>query len=148
MMRKNKLLICALAMSMVMTIMPGMTSKAAAAEGEPEAAVSEVSELQDENTQRLEEVTAMDEDGSIHEIDDTEGTVDEEEGVSGIAMFAARAFSPKVVNFNTKGNAITNYTDETNGISGAQGTQTELMARMRHIWAPLPMAGYGLCSPE
>ena len=58
MMRKNKLLICALAMSMVMTIMPGMTSKAAAAEGEPEAAVSEVSELQDENTQRLEEVTA------------------------------------------------------------------------------------------
>ncbi len=118
MMRKNKLLICALAMSMVMTIMPGMTSKAAAAEGEPEAAVSEVSELQDENTQRLEEVTAMDEDGSIHEIDDTEGTVDEEEGVSGIAMFAARAFSPKVVNFNTKGNAITNYTDETNGISG------------------------------
>lgn len=94
MMRKNKLLICALAMSMVMTIMPGMTSKAAAAEGEPEAAVSEVSELQDENTQRLEEVTAMDEDGSIHEIDDTEGTVDEEEGVSGIAMFAARAFQP------------------------------------------------------
>ena len=102
-------------MSMVMTIMPGMTSQAAAAEGETEAAVSE---LQDENTQRLEEVTAMDEDGSIHEIDDTEGTVDEEEGVSGIAMFAARAFSHKVVNFNTKGNAVTNYTDETNGISG------------------------------
>ena len=33
-------------------------------------------------------------------------------------MFAARAFSHKVVNFNTKGNAVTNYTDETNGISG------------------------------
>ena len=119
MIRKNKLLICALAMSMAITIMPGMISQAAAAEGETEAAVSDVSELQDENTQRLEEVTAMDADGSIHEIDDTEGTVDEEEeGVSGIAMFAARAFSSKVVNFNTKGNAVTNYTDETNGISG------------------------------
>ena len=118
MIRKNKLLICALAMSMVLTVMPGITSLAAEAEGETEAAVSE---LQDENSQRLEEVTAMDEDGTIYEIDDTDGTVDEadeSEGVSGIAMFAARAFSPQVVNFNTKGNAVTNYTDETNGISG------------------------------
>ena len=89
-------------MSMVLTVMPGITSLAAEAEGETEAAVSE---LQDENSQRLEEVTAMDEDGTIYEIDDTDGTVDEadeSEGVSGIAMFAARAFSPQVVNFNTK----------------------------------------------
>ena len=126
MIRKNKLLICGLALSMVLTIMPGMTSQAAAEEGETEAVVSEVqdselqdSELQDENTQRLDEVTSMDEDGNIHEIEDTDGTVDEkEEAVGGIAMFAARAFSPQVVNFNTKGNAVTNYTDETNGISG------------------------------
>ena len=102
-------------MSMVLTIMPGMTSQASEAEGETEAAVSE---LQDENSQRLEELTAMDEDGSIYEIEDKDGTVTEVMGVSRTAQFAARSSSPQVVNFNTKGNAVTTYTDETNGISG------------------------------
>ena len=100
---------------MALTLMPGVTSRAAEAEGETEASVSEI---QDENIQRLEEVTAMDEDGSIREIEDVNGTVDEADGTDGIALFSVRSFSPKVVNFNTKGNAVTNYTDETNGISG------------------------------
>jgi len=113
--KRNKLLICTLAMSMALTLMPGVTSRAAEAEGETEASVSEI---QDENIQRLEEVTAMDEDGSIREIEDVNGTVDEADGTDGIALFSVRSFSPKVVNFNTKGNAVTNYTDETNGISG------------------------------
>ena len=115
MIKKNKLLICTLVMSMALTLMPGVTSRAAEAEGETEASVSEI---QDENIQRLEEVTAMDEDGSIREIEDVNGTVDEADGTDGIALFSVRSFSPKVVNFNTKGNAVTNYTDETNGISG------------------------------
>ena len=115
MIKRNKLLICALAMSMVFTMMPGMTSKAAGAEGETEAAVSGI---QDENSQRLEEVTAMDEDGSIREIADVDGTVDEADGADGIALFAMRSFGPQVVNFNTKGNAVTNYTDENTGSSG------------------------------
>lgn len=102
-------------MSMVFTMMPGMTSKAAGAEGETEAAVSDI---QDENSQRLEEVTAMDEDGSIREIADVDGTVDEADGADGIALFAMRSFGPQVVNFNTKGNAVTNYTDENTGSSG------------------------------
>ena len=115
MIKRNKLLICALAMSMVFTMMPGMTSKAAGAEGETEAAVSDI---QDENSQRLEEVTAMDEDGAIREIADVDGTVDEADGADGIALFAMRSSSPQVVNFNTKGNAVTNYTDEDTGSSG------------------------------
>ena len=115
MIKRNKLLICTLVMSMALTLMPGVTSRAAEAEGETEASVSEI---QDENIQRLEEVTAMDEDGSIREIEDVNGTVDEADGTDGIALFSVRSFSPKVVNFNTKGNAVTNYTDETNGISG------------------------------
>ena len=115
MIKRNKLLICALAMSMVFTMMPGMTSKAAGAEGETEAAVSDI---QDENSQRLEEVTAMDEDGSIREIADVDGTVDEADGADGIALFAMRSSGPQVVNFNTKGNAVTNYTDENTGSSG------------------------------
>ena len=115
MIKRNKLLICTLVMSMALTLMPGVTSRAAEAEGETEASVSEI---RDENIQRLEEVTAMDEDGGIREIEDVNGTVDEADGTDGIALFSVRSFSPKVVNFNTKGNAVTNYTDETNGISG------------------------------
>ena len=121
MIRKSKLLICTLVMSMIVTVLPGMTSYAAEAEGETEASATE---LQDENSQRLEEVTAMDEEGNIYEIADTDGTVSEEvseeaaeEETNGITLFSARSVENKVVNFNTKGNATTNYTDS-NGESG------------------------------
>ena len=128
-MKKNKLLICALFMSMILTVMPGMKSYAAEETGENAAA----SELQDENSQRLDSVTAMDEDGSIYEVGESDGTVDEgtagdsSEEDSGIALFSARsarAVSTKVVNFNTKGNATTDFTYSggggyTNGNYGA-----------------------------
>ena len=140
MIRKSKLLICALLMSMVVTVLPGMQSFAAETDGEGQAAASG---LQDENSQRLEEVTATEEDGSIYEIGETDGTVAEENAeetvqeeveeaeaeaaaaANGIAMFSARSVSTKVVNFNTKGNATTSYTDDqgrsgyTNGAYGA-----------------------------
>ena len=125
-MRKNKLLICALFMSMILTVMPGVKSYAAEETGENAAA----SGLQDENSQRLDSVTAMDEDGSIYEVGESDGTV--EEGTTGdssgeddgIALFSARSVSTKVVNFNTKGNATTNFTYSggtgyTNGNYGA-----------------------------
>lgn len=124
MIRKNKLLICALAMSVVLSVIPGVTGRAAEASGETEASESEI---QDENIRRFEEVTAMDEDGSIHEIDDVDGTVDETDESNGIALFSTRSLrslfslfssGPQVVNFNTKGNAVTNYTDADKGISG------------------------------
>ena len=123
MIKKSKLLICMLFMSMVLTVLPGMRSYAEEAEGE---AVTEDSGLQDENSQRLDEVTAMDEDGSIYAIGESDGTVEADvesveegsESDSGIAMFSARSISPVVVNFNTKGNAVTNYSDEVQGISG------------------------------
>ena len=128
-MRKNKLLICALFMSMILTVMPGMKSYAAEETGESAAA----SELQDENSQRLDSVTAMDEDGSIYEVGESDGTVDEgiaEESIEedgGIALFSARSarsVSTKVVNFNTKANATTEFTYSggdgyTNGNYGA-----------------------------
>ena len=140
MIRKSKLLICALLMSMVVTVLPGMQSFAAETDGEGQAAASG---LQDENSQRLEEVTATEEDGSIYEIGETDGTVAEENAeetvqeeveeaeaeaaaaANGIAIFSARSVSTKVVNFNTKGNATTSYTDDqgrsgyTNGAYGA-----------------------------
>ena len=51
-------------MSMVVSFMPGMESNAAELSGEDQVTAT----LQDENSQRLEETTAMDEDGAIYEI--------------------------------------------------------------------------------
>ena len=135
-MKKNKLLICALFMSMVLSVMPDMKSYAAGESGESAAET----ELQDENSQRLEAVTAMDEEGDIYEVGETDGTVEEdtsdqsadeedEESVPEniISLFSVRSaaeVSMKVVNFNTKSNATTDYTYSggsgyTNGNYGA-----------------------------
>lgn len=124
MIRKSKLLICMLFVSMILTAIPDMESRAEELE---EGTTSAESELQDENSQRLEELTVMDEDGSISEIGDTDGTVDTESTNEGIALFSSDS-NVKVVNFNTKGNAVTYYTKEsgneegyTNGAYGADG---------------------------
>ena len=115
----------------------GMESYAAGETGEDAAAT----ELQDENSQRLETVTAMDEEGDIYEVGETDGTVDESSDQSvedesedtepapknGIAMFSMRSadiVSMKVVNFNTKGNDTTDFSYSggsgyTNGAYGA-----------------------------
>ena len=119
-------------MSLILTALPGMESYAAGETGESAAQT----DLQDENGQRLETVTAMDENGNIYEVGDSDGTVGEsaaedgsEEGTdaeSGISLFSARsaAVSMKVVNFNTKSNATTDFTYSggsgyTNGDYGA-----------------------------
>ena len=73
MIKKKKLLICALLMSMVVSFMPGMESNAAELSGEDQVTAT----LQDENSQRLEETTAMDEDGAIYEIHEEKGIVAE-----------------------------------------------------------------------
>ena len=73
-MRKSKLLICALFVSLFVSALPGTGSLTAEAAGENAAA----SGLQDENQQRLEEITAMDKNGSIYEIGESDGSLDEE----------------------------------------------------------------------
>ena len=136
-MKKSKLLICALFVSLFVSSLPGTESFAAGDTGENAAA----SGLQDENQQRLEEVTAMDKDGSVYEIGESDGSLDEtvevdetgevvtdDNAANGIATFSLepeeKSASVLVVNFNTKGNAVTEYTrsDGTGGYTnGAYG---------------------------
>ena len=135
-----------LCMSMILTVLPGMESYAAG-EGETSAAASE---LQDENSQRLEETTAIDENGSIYEISGGEGTVGGDDTAestdaenteteeqteakdSGIALFSARsasAVSLQVVNFNTKGNAVTYYNGQEGYTNGAYGADAAYLGK-------------------
>ena len=119
-------------MSLILTALPGMESYAAGETGESAAQT----DLQDENSQRLETVTAMDENGNIYEVGDSDGTVGEStaegdmeeqsEAEGGISLFSARLTSEsiKVVNFNTKSNDTTSFTYSggsgyTNGDYGA-----------------------------
>ena len=119
-------------MSLILTALPGMESYAAGETGESAAQT----DLQDENSQRLETVTAMDENGNIYEVGDSDGTVGEStaegdmeeqsEAEGGISLFSARSTSEsiKVVNFNTKSNDTTSFTYSggsgyTNGDYGA-----------------------------
>lgn len=139
MIRKSKLLICTLLVSMVLTVLPGMGSEAAAAEGETQTAPSG---LQDENSQRLEEVTATGENGSIYQIGEADGSVTGENAEdalvqdehSEIALYSDGSQGLMVVNFNTKGNAVTNYTDGsgrsgyTNGAYGADAAYLGMTA--------------------
>ena len=111
MIRKSKLLICMLSMCMILAAAPGMESSAEELAGEQQPAAAE---LQDENSQRLETVTGMDENGGIFTLDDSEGTVEE----SGISLYSRMSSGAKVVNFRTKGNAVTYYTDEATGETG------------------------------
>ncbi len=88
--------------------MPGIKSYAEETSGEQASAG-----LEDENPQRLDSVTAMDEDGNIFEVDEEGGELDD----PGIAAFSRDA-SVKVVNFKTKGNAITEYKEFQTGAAG------------------------------
>ena len=120
MIRKNKLLICALFMSMVVSFMPGMESNAAELSGEDQVTAI----LQDENSQRLEGTTAMDEDGTIYEIREEKGIVAEGTPSQNAMFLAKTSRQNKVVNFNTRGSAVTSFTygggsGYTNGAYGA-----------------------------
>ena len=107
-MKKGKLLIPMLFMCMVLTAVPAMKSNAEDAEGEQTS-----SEIQDENSQSQESVTAMDENGNITEVGDSDGVV-EDEGSNA----RARSSSPMIVNFNTKSNETTSYTEDGTGKAG------------------------------
>lgn len=90
---------------------PAMKSNAEESPGEQ---ASSKSGLKDENTQRLEEVIGMDENGNIFTVEETEGTVQN----ASRAFRAAKASSVKVVNFRTKGNDVTNYAECGTGAAG------------------------------
>ena len=107
-------------MSMVVSFMPGMESNAAELSGEDQVTAT----LQDENSQRLEETTAMDEDGAIYEIHEEKGIVAEGTPSQNAMFLAKTSGQSKVVNFNTKGSAVTSFTygggsGYTNGAYGA-----------------------------
>ena len=106
----RKLLIPALFLCLTLSGMTVMESSAEETQGEQASAGSA---LEDENPQRLEEVTGMDEEGNIYEVDDSGGTVEQPK----LRTFS-RAASVQVVNFRTKGNATTNYTEYGTGASG------------------------------
>lgn len=98
-------------------LVPSVKSGAEDVSGEQAAAVSE---QQDENSQRLEEVTGMDEDGSVYDLDDSTGTVKE----SGFSLFS-RSASVQVVKFSSV-KSISNYK-----VSGGRRPGAQLLKR-RH----------------
>lgn len=119
--KKRKLLILSLFLCLSTTMVFGMESNAEGTSGEQASAVSG---MKDENAQRLEKVTGMDENGNVFEVDDSDGTFEN----GGNAQYFRSASNELVVNFNTKGNAVTNYTEAasgnagyTNGAYGADG---------------------------
>ena len=115
MMKKSRLLICSLFVCMAMAVLPGMKSSAEETTGD---ILSAASENQDENSQRLEEVTGMDENANIYEVEDTEGVVDES-GEGEVSAYLRAAPEPQVVNFKTKPvSSNTNYTDTATGDTG------------------------------
>ena len=106
----RKLLIPALFFCLTISGAAVFESHAEETQGEQASAGSA---LQDENPQRLEEVTGMDENGNIYEVDDSEGTVQQPK----MRLFS-RTSSIQVVNFRTKGNATTSYKEYHTGVAG------------------------------
>ena len=106
----RKLLIPALFFCLTISGAAVFESHAEETQGEQASAGSA---LQDENPQRLEEVTGMDENGNIYEVDDSEGTVQQPK----MRLFS-RTSSVQVVNFRTKGNATTSYKEYHTGVAG------------------------------
>ena len=97
--------------------------KSSAAESVDAAETSQP--LEDESVVREDSVTAVDEDGNITEVGDTDGTVEDAESdqpalkaKSRMAAPAAKSSTVYVVNFNTKSNATTSYTEYGTGEAG------------------------------
>ena len=88
MQRAKKFLILVLLVCLCTVYVPGIESQAEEMSGEQ---TSDDPGLEDENPQRLDEATGMDEDGNIFEVDETGGEISE----SGIAVHS-RAASVKV----------------------------------------------------
>ncbi|WP_138269192.1 glucosaminidase domain-containing protein [Anaerofustis stercorihominis] len=77
--------------------------------------VNAASGLEDENQTKLDQATGVDTDGDVYNVeDDDSGKVES----NGISTFSAKSTSVKIVNFRTKGNAVTNYTEVGTGVSG------------------------------
>ena len=98
---------------MVLSVLPVTKSSAEEKQGETS---SEAAEIQDENSQRLEETTVMDENANIYSVEEEDGSVENEAG--GIALYSRAVSGTMVVNFNTGGNKVTYYTDESTGETG------------------------------
>lgn len=108
---KRKLLILSLFLCLSIPLLLNTESRAEGTSGEQTSAVSG---LKDENAQRSENVTGMDENGNVYEVDDSNGTLEN----AGKALYFRSASNEFVVNFNTKGNALTSYTEASTGSAG------------------------------
>lgn len=109
--KKRKLLILSLFLCLSTSLVFGTESNAEGTSGEQTSAVSG---MKDENAQRLKTVTGMDENGNVYEVDVSNGTFEN----GGNAQYFRSASNELVVNFNTKGNAVTNYTEAASGSAG------------------------------
>lgn len=77
--------------------------------------VNAASGLEDENQTKLDQATGVDTDGDVYNVeDDDSGKVES----NGISTFSTRSSSVKIVNFRTKGNDVTNYTEVGTGFDG------------------------------
>ena len=77
--------------------------------------VNAASGLEDENQTKLDQATGVDTDGDVFNVEDDDiGKVES----NGVSTFSSRSSSVKIVNFRTKGNAVTNYTEVSTGVSG------------------------------
>lgn len=72
-------------------------------------------ELKDLNPYRQQTVTAMDEYGNITEIGDSDGVI---EGGETSGDRELQSSTPLIVNFNTKSNEVTNFTEDGTGEAG------------------------------
>ncbi len=73
------------------------------------------SSLEDENQTKLDQATGVDTEGDVFSVeDDDSGKVQS----NGISTFSTKSTSAKIVNFRTKGNAVTNYKEVSTGVSG------------------------------
>lgn len=72
-------------------------------------------ELQDMNPYRQQTVTAMDEYGNITEIGDSDGII---EGAEAYGDRTIKSSASLIVNFNTKNNEVTNFTEDGTGEAG------------------------------
>lgn len=109
--KKRKLLILSLFVCLTVSTVFATESKAEEMSGEQ---TSSESGMKDENAQRLDDLTTMDETGNVTEEEDAGAKVVE----SAAAARARSAISAQVVNFRTKGNVVTNYTEDITGASG------------------------------
>lgn len=120
-MKRRRLLVFVLSLCMIFNGVSLLESSAAEAnDGQGSQTSEEPQVLEDENQTREDSVTSMDVNGNIEEVGDTDGSMEDEAVKNPSAQSKLRSASSTtyVVNFNTKSNETTSYTEYGTGASG------------------------------